>query len=793
MRTTFAIFLICVIPLLSKQSDVNAANEDSLRVFKIPSITVSTNKISDNSPVPISEITQSDIQNIYSAQDLPQILSELPSVITYSENGNGIGYTNLSLRGFDQRRIAVMVNGIPQNDPEDHNFYWINLSDFATTVDNIQVQRGAGMSVYGPAAIAGSINLSTINYLNFRGINISSGIGFQQFGGNGTTEQISSRFAVEYSSGLIDNYAFYAKFGRINSFGYRNQSWAVLNNYFFSAIRTDGELSNQLNFYGGWQNDGLAYNGLPSQYINNNELRLQNYNYFNYKDDGETLDYISKRRAQELESFSQPILELLSDWKIDDKYNFKSSLFMKIGEGYFDYVGTGWTNAESFRLTPENGFVDAKDPQNPIIRAYVANKTFGWIPKVEIINSLGNLLIGAEIRIHRSVHWGKINFAEDLPANYDPDYQFYSYDGSRDIISLFGGQTFFITNTFSLNLDAQFVYHNYNINNEKSGNNFTSYKTIDGNTVGNGGDLYNIKYFFINPRFGGSLMLDDMQKLYLSIAYTSREPRSNNLYSASDSWNGARPLFANKSLEDSTIQYDFNNPLVKPEKMLNIEFGWAFTSDKLKANVNFYLMDYNDELVKSGQLDIFGAPIDGNAPKTRHIGVELIASTSIFSSSRFGNLNLSGNLTYSINKIIDFNYATSNGELISLNENNISGFPDIISNLRLGYSIGNLLTSLYFRYSGEFRTDNFGDLILTNVSLKEDLGSEYYKDNIVDSYAIMNADLSYSIYDVFSLNKLKIHFQINNLTNVLYAASGFGKEYFPAAERNYWLGIELGL
>lgn len=791
----YLLLLVFLYPIFANADDTKKTKIDSLRLYRIPSITVSAARAnSSNSPVPYSEITKSEIKETYSSQDLPHILSQLPSIMTFSENGNFIGYTNMSLRGFDQRRISVMVNGIPQNDPEDHNFYWINLSDFASTIDNIQVQRGAGLSSYGPAAIGGSILLSTVNYANFRGVNISSGIGFQQYGNNNpTTEQISNRFAIEYSSGIVDNYAFYAKLGRINSFGYRDDSWANLNSYFFSAMRFDGDLTSQINIYGGSQVDGLAYNGLPKSYVKDPELRRRNYSYFSYDEsDGQSVNWTTSRRKQEVEVFSQPQFELLNDWQISKNLVFKSALFLKMGEGYFDYDGTGWTDANSFRLSPENGFIDAQNPNNPIIRAFVGNKYGGWIPRLELDNSLGKLMVGAEIRIHRSEHWGKIEFAENLPENYNPDYKFYSYDGVRNIISAFASQQFNLTDNISLNTEAQVVNHLYAIENEKAGNIFSQYNQTDGTLVGNGDRLFNINYTFFNPRIGLNFILSDFYRIYLSAAYTSREPRMVNLYAASDSWDGATPLFE-KTQANDTISYNFNNPLIKPERMLNLELGWSYKSTNLIININGYLMEYFDELVKSGMLDLFGAPIDGNAAKTRHYGIEIEASNIVFDSPHSGKLFISTNGTISNNTIVDYNFASKSGEKIQLEGNQIAGFPNLMANLRLTYSISNWFSSIHLRYVGEFRTDNFGDMLTADSRIKSHLGGSYYSDNIVDAYTVVNFDIGYVIKNFLSLNQLRIHLQVNNLTNELYAASGIGREFFPAAGRNYFLGFELGL
>jgi len=768
-----------------------AESRDTLRAFKTPSITISTNRAEERrSPVPFAQITVSEVERRHTVKDLPMMLSELPSILVFSESGAGVGYSNLTMRGFNQRRIAVLVNGVPQNDPEDHNMYWINFPDIAASIDNIQVQRGAGLSNFGFPAIGGSINLETSNFTVQPGATLETGVGFQQFGDN--YEQNTSKYSIQASSGIIDDkYAVYARLSRINSFGYRDVSWARLNGYFLGFARFDGNLTTQINVFGGPFADGLAYNGLPKSYIKDKNLRRHNYNFWMYDSTGQNISWITVRRKQEIENLSQPHYEMLNDWKITDNLTLKSTLFFYSGKGFFDFDGTGWMNKETFRLTPENGFpADVQDPENSIIRAFVYNRQGGWIPRLQLQHDNGLLTFGGEVRIHRSEHWGKIRYAENLPANFNPDYKFYSYNGERDIFSFFVREKHNISDNLILTGELQTVIHSYRITNEKAGINYTKYVNIKGDTVGNGGDLFNIHYFFVNPRIGVNYNLDEKSNIYSFVAYTSREPRMKNLYDASSSYTGKKPLFKGEKMPDGTVRYDFSEPIIKPESMLNFELGYNLRADNYFFNINAYWMEHFDEFVKSGKLDIFGNPIDGNAPRTRHFGVELQASANIFDLP-FGKLDISGNLTLSKNYIIKYDFLTDHGATVSLKDNRIAGFPDVLGNLRLTYQIGDFYLSLLSKYVGEFRTDNFGDMLKTNEDIRKHLDWDYYTDNVVEAYNIYDLDMSYTFRKVLGLNSIELRASVYNLFNKLYAASGEGKEFFPAAERNVYLGFRI--
>ncbi|MCC7431065.1 TonB-dependent receptor plug domain-containing protein, partial [bacterium] len=159
----------------------------------------------NETPVTFSNFSNENIEKKYTVQDLPILVSELPSVNFYSETGTGLGASYLSIRGFDQKRIAVTVNGVPQNDPEDHNVYWYDFTDLASNLQDVQIQRGAGNTSYGHAAIGGSVNLETKKYSTETKLALQGGLG--SFG--------TKKLALSYDSGLINNsYALSGKFSK---------------------------------------------------------------------------------------------------------------------------------------------------------------------------------------------------------------------------------------------------------------------------------------------------------------------------------------------------------------------------------------------------------------------------------------------------------------------------------------------------------------------------------------------------------------------------------------------------
>ncbi|MFA6026135.1 MAG: TonB-dependent receptor [Ignavibacteriaceae bacterium] len=355
-------------------------------------VTASVSKKGET-PATFSEISGKEIEKKFSVQDIPEFLSSVPSTTFYSESGNGIGYNYLSIRGFDQRRISISINGIPQNDPEDHNVYWVDFSDILASTEFIQVQRGSG-GIFGYPAIGGSINIITSNFSLNKFVKASSTIGSYN----------TRKYSVAASSGLIDGkYSFSGKVSQTLSSGYRDRSWVDLKSFYFTLSRIDENFTTQINLFGGPIKDGLVYNGLPKFAVKDKNLRRYNLSYWEASNTDFT--YSDQRRDKEIENFSQPHYEILNEYKISEDITLNSALFLVLGKGFFDFDGS-WADTSYLRLTQNNGFSNSSSPTNALLRGMVDNKQFGWIPRIQINHKNGVLTSGLEFRNHHSLHYG---------------------------------------------------------------------------------------------------------------------------------------------------------------------------------------------------------------------------------------------------------------------------------------------------------------------------------------------------------------------------------------------------
>jgi len=743
--------LLCTIASAQEKTDRDTVYQSA------PVTITATHAAERSSPVTFSNLNHSEIQKQYSVQDVPVLLSGLPSITFYSENGNSSGgYSYINLRGFEQQRLSVMVNGVPQNDPEDFSVYWIDFPDLLGSTTNIQVQRGAGSAFYGPPAIGGSVNILAVPFQPQPSVLFESSLGFQEYGSTNTIVLSTRKYSATFNSGLVDNrYMFYGRLGKLSTDGYRDKSWDEINSYFFGVERLDETMTTRIHLYGGPFSDGLVYNGIPKFYNNDLRLRRTNYNYFELNGAQDTVTYATNRRPQESEEFSQPHFELLHEWKLTPNITFNNTFFYIQGDGYYDYDGAG-LDTSSLHLGNAYGIPTTANPANILVRAFVGNKQWGWLPRLEIDHGTGTLTLGAELRFHHSIHWGKIAYAENLPANYDPDYYIYEYEGRKDIISLYGHELYKLRENLTLMTDLQFAYNRYDLSNEKFYNN-----------------NFSVPYYFLNPRIGLNYNVNELVNTYVNIAYTSREPRLKDLYSAEESIWGSTPQFE-ATLVGGNVKYDFSKPLAKPEHLYDFELGSVYRNGLTLASVNFFWMEFKDELIESGQVDIFGEPVTGNADHTRHLGIELEGQTSL----GYG-FSMNGNTTISYNRLVSYAVVDSESNGIvyrhNLDGNPIAGSPDFMANIRLIHSYLEWNASLDAKYVGAFYTDN----------TKNDLEKN-------DSYIVVNASMTYR-FAFGSGVYMTVRGEVHNLFDALYTMSGQGQEFFPAAERNYVFGMSLQL
>lgn len=716
----------------------------SSRTVQQPDVVITATRARDQlTPVTFSNLTLRELENLPDMKDLPVLLSTLPSITYHSENGNGIGYSTLRLRGFDQRRVAISINGIPQNDPEDFNVFWVNFFDIQGAIQDIQVQRGAGASFYGPDGIAGGINIVAVPYKPYSYARAEAGYG--AFG--------TRRYTVEANSGLLGNrYVAFGRYSRLLSDGYRDWSWSEFHRFFAGVVRYGDRSTLTVQAYGGPQRDGLAFSGIPKAENESDEGRRANFSSL----------------TQDVEHFHQPHIEVLHDWTFAPGWDLKQTLFGTKGEGYFDFGGTyrspdylrlpeGWSGIpDSLRSLP----LFLLDPDVSLkFRAYLDQWQVGWLPRITHRHATGETTLGGELRLHRSTRWGRIQEAVGIPAELvgsENDVRVYQFHGEKTVASLFGSHLFRPVERVAIQGDVQLTYRRY--------------RHYDERFFGN---AFRVPYLFLNPRLGITINPEKPLSAYASIALANREPRMKSLYDGEEAGAGFLPQFK----RTATGAFDFESPLIKPERLLDIEAGIALAKPAYRLAGNVFWMDFHDEIVPSGGLDQFGVPRSGNADRTRHIGVELEAYTRLFRG-----LDLRANATLSRNRFVRFTeYAPMP---LERDGNPIAGFPERIANLMASYTRSGITLTLDAKYAGKQYIDNSGG--------KQPDGTA--DPNLtVDPYLLVNGSLRYAFPQRSTLQGLEFSLDVNNVLNekaLLYGNVGpSGPQFFPTATRHLFASI----
>ncbi len=729
----------------------------SAMALETPAVVVSTDRARRQlSPITHSNVTARDLALLPGMKDLPANLRRSTSVTYYSENGNDLGYTHLRLRGFGQRRVAVAINGVPQNDPEGHNVYWINFYDLQGTVKDIQLQRGAGSSFYGSAGIGGAINVIASPYEAERYGRIE--IGYGSFN--------TQRYTIEGNTGLLGGkYVAYGRRSHLLTDGYRDWSWSKFWRYFVGITRYGERHTVTLQAYGGPQTDGLAYVGIPKSANKSTVTDVY----------GTKIDrrYNFSESTRDREWFHQPHSELLHEWVAKPSLLFKQTLFWIRGIGHFDFDGS-FRSADFLRLPDQwRGltkneralplFLSAPSTQ-VLFRAALDQYQVGWLPRAIWVHRGGETTVGLEARLHQSLRWGRVQEATGLPAEVvgpRSDYRVYSVRGEKVVASAFGSHLARVHERVAMQADVQLTWRQY--------------RTYDEAFFGN---AFRVPYLFVNPRLGVTINPERPVSAYASVALANREPRHKSLYEGEEAGAGATPQF-----KQTTVgTYDYGAPLVGPERLVDFELGAGVSKTSWRMEVNVYFMQFADEIVPSGGLDQFGVPRTGNADQTRHLGLELEAAARLAPG-----LDVYGNATISRSRFVRFiEYVSPEG--VDRANSPIAGFPSPVANVGVTYEWRGLRARTDLLYTGAQYVDNGGG---------RDGSGANNPDYEVDAHALVNGSLRYTFAQPSPFSGLEVYLDVNNVLNdrvLLYGNAGFGApQFFPAATRHVFFGARYTL
>ncbi len=557
-------------------------------------VVVTASRYDQENRLNVTNVTAEDLQLREPDLELPLLLQSLPGVFSYSDAGSGLGYTYLKIRGFDQRRVGVLLNGIPLNDPEDHQVWWVDLPDLAASVQDIQVQRGVTNSVGGMTAIGGTVNIVTA------GPSDTAGGMFSLSGGSyGFKKQMMSYETGDLGGGLASS----LRLSRQESDGYRERSgyegWGLS----WSGRHRTANTTTTVNVHTGRELTHHAWDAVPESVLRENR-RANMETYHNAVDD-----------------FRQPHYELHHEWYLRDDVMLTNRAYYIQGEGFYENYKEEET-AQDYSLDRFLGLA-ADDEVDLIRRKWVRKDHVGWVPSLTWEQDRGRLLVGGDLYTFHSDHWGEVLWVEGFtPGDFTDQLTYHRYTGDKDAWSLYANQRWRLTDDLTVTADVHFQHKTYTFEQREVGN-FT-------------GDLlnrYTVDWDFFNPKaalnwnapgrvWGGAL------QAFASVGRNHREPTDNELF---DTWQGGddlgvQPLFATSrevtDAQGNVLYVEWSDPYVQEERVLDYELGLGWQGPRLSLTLAGYWMDFENEIVAYGGVNDDGSSIRGNAGRTTHRGLE---------------------------------------------------------------------------------------------------------------------------------------------------------------------------
>ena len=478
-------FFVLISANIYSQNIQNNQLLDSIAdIVNLDEVTVNSLRAKDNSPVPFVNISKKDLENTNLGQDLPTLLKNTPSVLTTSDSGSGIGYSSIRVRGSDQSRVNVTINGVPYNDSESMSVYWVNLPDFASSIESIQIQRGVGTSTNGSAAFGGSINIQT---------NAASDVALFEINNSlGSFNTVKN--SVSFSTGFInDKFELSGRLSRIKSGGYIDRSGSKLRSYFLQGIYKDSNTLIKLLNFAGHEITDQAWFGIDSSTLESNRRYNPAGEY--YDKNGNVLYYDNQD-----DNYKQDHYQL--HWNQDYE------------NGWISNFGLHYTYGRGFFVNYNLAF-DSNSSDN-IDRRWLDNDFYGLIFSFNNSSDDYSAIIGGSYNKYKGEHFGEYLWSAGSNQLSNFKERFYSDYGNKSELNFYAKLDYYLSKNLSIYGDVQYRNIDYNAS-------ITPYSVISG-YVEQGYDKIDKKFNFFNPKIGLNYNHNENNQFYISYARAQREP-----------------------------------------------------------------------------------------------------------------------------------------------------------------------------------------------------------------------------------------------------------------------------
>lgn len=704
---------------------------DTVESVTLQQLEVVGNRATAKTPVAFTNLKKSELTRTNDGQDMTYLLQMTPSVTVSSDAGAGMGYTSMRVRGSDGSRINVTANGVPINNPESHNVYWVNMPDLASSLHDVQIQRGAGTSSNGAGAFGASVNMMT---------DTPSGLPYAELSGAYGMYN-TNRETLRVGSGLLyDHWSFDLRLSHLGSDGYIERASSKLWSYFGQmSFRTDGTTLRLLSF-GGKERTYMAWDYAS---LEDMELYGRRYNPCGqYTDSEGNIAYY----PDQYDNYAQYHFQLLLSQRLAEGYHLNAGLHYTYDDGFYDQYKTRRTLEEyglTPFLTPEGEIVKKAD----LIRLKNNHNHFGGgYVNANYVGEKLDVTLGVASTVFYGRHFGQVKWVRNYVGSIDPLQPYYENAGHKADANVYVRANYDFDSRFSAFADMQYRHIRYTI--DGSSDNF------DWNTGAPYALGVNRRWNFFNPKLGVNFT-DGPHRAYASWAIARREPTRDNF---TDGDPGRRP---------------------EAERLNDFEAGYIFGNSWFKAGLNLYYMLYKDQLVATGELSDTGNPVSVNVPDSYRMGAELQlgAKPCKWFDWKF-SLTLSRNR---IKNFVEYIYEDewTNPIEIPLGDTPIAFSPSLIFANSFNFHVGGFDAELQTRYVGK--------QYLTNAGNDEASLSPYCVSDLHLSYlfrqllGIKELRVGFSVYNIlnhkyFSNGYAGAGYYMDNGTPVIYRYAGYAAQ-----------------
>ena len=536
--------------------------QDTTKIQALEQVYLNGVRVAADSPITHSNLTKQDLAKRNLGQDIPVLLNYLPGVVTTSDAGAGVGYTGIRVRGSDATRVNVTINGIPYNDSESQGTFWVNLPDFASSIESLQLQRGVGSSTNGSGSFGASLNIDTDR---------SSKEAYAQIA-NSYGSFDTRKHSVKFSTGLLnDRVEISGRVSNITSDGYIDRASSDLKSYFLQgSYKTDNTFIKALVF-GGREVTYQSWFGIDEQTLNTNPT-------FNpagmYSDEDGTVRF----HQNQVDDYDQDHYQLIWNERYNNNWSTSATLNYTKGSGFFEEYKED-ASLDFHGLLPITIDGETSAESDLVRRRWLENNFYALSANAHYKDENWDTTTGVFYSYYQGLHFGEVIWATNFTGPNLGD-RYYSGTGDKHELTAFSKASYKINNSWSVFGDLQMRIVNYK-------------------TAGLTSDKVNMvvdeQYEFFNPKFGASYSLNQGNQLYISYGRASREPRRS----------------------------DFEQGVFTPEILDDYELGWRFTGENNTLSANLYYMDYKDQLVLTGQLDDSGGFIRETSGNSYRAGLEV--------------------------------------------------------------------------------------------------------------------------------------------------------------------------